>query len=68
VDANPHKQGFFLPGTHIPIKHPDQIKIDKPNYVLVLPWNIQTEIVEQMSYIKSWGGEFVILLPKVKII
>ena len=68
VDANPHKQGFFLPGTHIPIKHPDQIKIDQPNYVLVLPWNIQTEIVEQMSYIKSWGGKFIILLPKVKII
>jgi SAM-dependent methyltransferase len=68
VDINPHKQGLFLPGTHIPIKHPDQIRIDQPDYVLVLPWNIQTEIVEQMSYIKSWGGKFIILLPTVKII
>jgi 2-polyprenyl-3-methyl-5-hydroxy-6-metoxy-1,4-benzoquinol methylase len=68
VDINSRKQGLFLPGTHIPIKHPDQIKIDQPDYVLVLPWNIQKEIVEQLSYIKSWKGKFIILLPKVKII
>ena len=68
VDVNPHKQGLFLPGTHIPIKHPNQIKIDQPDYILVLPWNIKEEIIEQLSYIKSWGGKFIILIPRVEII
>jgi len=68
VDINPHKQGLFLPGTHIPIKCPNQIMIDQPDYVLVLPWNIQIEIVNQLSYIKSWGGKFIIPIPEVKFL
>ena len=68
VDINPYKQGLFLPGTHIPIKHPNQIEIDRPDYVLILPWNLQTEIMDQISFIKSWGGKFIVPLPTVKII
>lgn len=68
VDANPHKQNLFLPGTHIPIKHPDQIKYDRPEYILILPWNIKNEIMEQLSYVKEWGGKFIIPIPTVEVI
>lgn len=68
VDANPHKQNLFLPGTHIPIKHPDQIRIDKPDYILILPWNIKNEIIEQLSFIHTWGGKFIIPIPSVEVI
>ena len=68
VDRSPHKQGLFLPGTHIPIYHPDKIRETKPDYVLILPWNLKDEIMEQMAYIRGWGGKFVISIPKVKII
>ena len=67
VDRSPHKQNKYLPGTHIPIKHPDKIKEDKPDYVLILPWNIKNEIMEQMSYIREWSGKFVIPIPEVRI-
>lgn len=68
VDANPHKQNLFLPGTHIPIKHPDQIRSDKPDYILILPWNIKNEILEQLSYVKEWGGKFIVPIPTVEVI
>jgi hypothetical protein len=68
VDANPHKQDHFLPGTHIPIRHPDQIKIDKPEYILILPWNIKKEIMEQLSYVHMWGGKFIIPIPELQVI
>ncbi|MFC1643525.1 methyltransferase C-terminal domain-containing protein, partial [Chlamydiota bacterium] len=68
VDRNPHKQNKFLPGTHIPIKHPDKIKEDKPHYVLILPWNIKDEIAEQMSFIRSWGGKFIIPIPNTVVL
>ena len=68
VDANPHKQNLFLPGTHIPIKHPDQIRIDKPDYILILPWNIKEEIMEQLSFVQTWGGKFIIPIPCVEVI
>ncbi|MGL5877132.1 MAG: methyltransferase domain-containing protein [Xenococcaceae cyanobacterium] len=67
VDRNPYKQGKFLPGTHIPIYHPDQILETKPDYVLILPWNFKDEIIKQMSSIKDWGGKFVVPIPEVKI-
>ncbi len=67
VDRSPHKQGHFLPGTHIPIYHPDKIKETKPDYLLILPWNIRDEIMEQMTHIRDWGGEFVVLIPEVKV-
>jgi 2-polyprenyl-3-methyl-5-hydroxy-6-metoxy-1,4-benzoquinol methylase len=67
VDLNPGKQGHFLPGTHIPIFHPDKIKETKPDYLLILPWNIKNEIMEQMKIINTWGGKFVIPVPKVMV-
>ncbi|MGL5807537.1 MAG: methyltransferase domain-containing protein [Xenococcaceae cyanobacterium] len=67
VDRNPYKQGKFLPGTHIPIYHPDRILETKPDYVLILPWNFKDEIIKQMSSIKDWGGKFVVPIPEVKI-
>lgn len=68
VDRSPHKQGLFLPGTHIPIYHPDKIKETRPDYVMILPWNIKDEIMEQMAYVRQWGGKFVIPIPEVGII
>jgi hypothetical protein len=68
VDANPHKQNLFLPGTHIPIRHPDQFRIDKPDYILILPWNIKEEIMEQLSYVHTWGGKFIIPIPDLQVI
>ncbi len=68
VDRNPHKQGLFLPGTHIPIKSPDYIRETKPDYLLILPWNIKAEIVEQMAEIREWGGKFVVPIPEVEVL
>ncbi len=67
VDRNPYKQGKFLPGTHIPIHAPDMIRTTRPDYVLILPWNLKDEIMEQVSYIRSWGGQFVVPIPDVKV-
>ena len=67
VDKNPHKQGLLLPGTHIPIKTPEEIFQTKPDYVLILAWNLKDEIMLQMEKIKTWGGKFVIPIPEVKI-
>ncbi len=67
VDRSPYKQGLFLPGTHIPIFHPDKIKETQPDYLLILPWNLKDEIMSQMAYIRDWGGKFVVPIPEVKI-
>jgi hypothetical protein len=67
VDRSPHKQGKFLPGTRIPIYHPDNVKQTRPDYVLVLPWNLKTEIMQQMAYIRAWGGRFVVPIPEVRV-
>lgn len=68
VDRSPHKQGHFLPGTHIPIRHPDDVSKTKPDYLLILPWNIKDEIIHQMSFISSWGGQFVIPIPHTEVV
>jgi SAM-dependent methyltransferase len=68
VDRSPHKQGHFLPGTHIPIHHPDRIRDTRPDYVLILPWNLTNEIMEQMSYIRDWNGRFVTPIPEVTVL
>lgn len=68
VDASPHKQGKFLPGSHIPIVAEEKIKEEKPDYVVVLPWNIQEEIMRQLNYIREWGGKFVIPVPSLRIV
>jgi SAM-dependent methyltransferase len=68
VDRSPHKQGWFLPGTHIPILHPDRIAADRPDYVLVLPWNLRTEIAKQLSYVGDWGGRLVFPIPALEVL
>jgi len=68
VDRSPHKQGLFLPGTHLPICPPERISETKPDYVLILPWNLKAEVVSQMSHIREWGGKFVVPIPGVEII
>jgi len=68
VDRNPHKQGLFLPGSHIPIKDPDKIRETKPDYILITVWNLQDEIMKQISFIREWGGKFIIPIPEVKIL
>lgn len=67
VDMSPHKQGNFLPGSRIPVCHPDRIWETRPDYVLILPWNLREEIMEQMSYVRSWGGSFVVPIPEVQV-
>lgn len=68
VDRNPAKQGKYLPGTHLPIMHPDVIKQHKPDYILILPWNIKDEIMQQLGYIREWGGRFIIPIPTVTVV
>jgi hypothetical protein len=67
VDRSPHKQGRFLPGSHIPIYRPDRIRWTKPDYVLILPWNLKDEIMQQLQFIREWGGRFVVPIPKLSI-
>jgi SAM-dependent methyltransferase len=67
VDRNPYKHGRFLPGTHIPIYPPEKIHETRPDYVLILPWNLKDEIMEQSAYIRGWGGQFVVPIPDVKV-
>jgi SAM-dependent methyltransferase len=67
VDRSPYKQGRFLPGTRIPVYSPDQIKRTQPDYLLILPWNLKDEIIQQNAYIRDWGGQFVVPIPEVTI-
>jgi hypothetical protein len=68
VDLSPHKQGHLLPGTHIPIRSPDAIREDKPDVVFILPWNLKDEIVEQLSFIREWGGTFAVRTPELALV
>ncbi len=67
VDRNPYKHGRFLPGTQIPIFPPERIEATRPDYVLILPWNLKREIMDQLAFIRSWGGQFVVPIPEVTI-
>jgi 2-polyprenyl-3-methyl-5-hydroxy-6-metoxy-1,4-benzoquinol methylase len=67
VDRNPFKHGRFTPGTHIPICSPDKIFETRPDYVLILPWNLKTEIMQQMAPIREWGGKFIVPIPEATI-
>jgi len=67
VDRNPYKQGRFLPGNRIPIYHPDRIRETKPDFVLILPWNLKDEVMEQLQFIREWGGRFVVPIPALAI-
>ena len=68
VDRNPYKQGRFLPGTHLPIHSPERIARDRPDYVLVLPWNLRAEISAQLSYVREWGGRLVFPIPDLEVV
>jgi hypothetical protein len=68
VDRSPHKQGNFLPGSRIPIYAPDKIRETRPDYLLLLPWNLSSEIMQQMADIRTWGGKFVVPIPQVRVL
>jgi 2-polyprenyl-3-methyl-5-hydroxy-6-metoxy-1,4-benzoquinol methylase len=68
VDLSPHKQGRFLPASHIPVVNEQILKNEKPDFVVIFPWNIQEEIMKQLSYIREWGGKFVVAVPKLEVI
>ncbi len=67
VDRNPHKQGCYLPGTHVPILAPDALRRARPDYVLILPWNLQDEVMAQLAYVREWGGRFVVPIPELTV-
>ena len=67
VDRNPYKQSKFLPGSHIPIFSPERIRQTNPDYVLILPWNLKDEVMQQLAYIRDWGGQFVVPIPHTKV-
>jgi 2-polyprenyl-3-methyl-5-hydroxy-6-metoxy-1,4-benzoquinol methylase len=68
VDRNPYKHGKFLPGTHIPIHEPERIRETRPDYVVIMPWNLKEEIRQQLSWIREWGGQMVVFIPRVEVL
>jgi predicted TPR repeat methyltransferase len=68
VDRSPHKQNTWLPGTRIPVYAPERIAEEKPDYVLILPWNLKDEVMTQMAHIREWGGKFIVPIPKVQVV
>ena len=68
VDRSPHKQGCLLPGTRIPVRAPDHVRETRPDYLLILPWNLRDEITAQMAYIREWGGRFVVPIPAAEVL
>lgn len=68
VDRSPHKQGHYLPGTHIPVYSPEKLRELRPDYILILPWNLRNEIMEQMADVRAWGGKFVVPIPEVRVL
>ena len=68
VDRNPYKHGRFTPGTRIPVLPPERIEADRPDYVLVLPWNLREELTEQLSFVGAWGGKLVFPIPRLEIV
>jgi SAM-dependent methyltransferase len=68
VDRNPYKHGLFLPGTHIPIHAPERIRECRPDYILILPWNLKTEIVAQLAYVREWGAKFIVPIPTAQVL
>lgn len=67
VDISPYKQNKFLPGSHIPVLNEEALKMHKPEYIIILPWNIKQEIKQQLAYVKEWGGKFIIAIPELQI-
>lgn len=67
-DANPAKQGRYLPGSHVPIRAPEAVRVTRPDYIVILPWNLQDEIARQLAFIREWGGRFVIASPETQVL
>lgn len=68
VDRNPHRHGTYLPGTHIPIHPPERILETRPDYVLIFPWSLKSEIMVELAYVRDWGGQFVLPSPEVQVV
>jgi hypothetical protein len=68
VDRNPYKQGRFLPGTHVPVFPPERIRETRPDYVLILPWNLKHEIAAQLAYVREWGGQLMVPIPHPEVL
>jgi hypothetical protein len=68
VDRSPYKHGRYTPGTHIEIFPPEKIRQDRPDYLFILPWNLKDEIIRQMSFIKEWGGKFIVPISEAEVI
>jgi SAM-dependent methyltransferase len=68
ADASPHKQGRFLPGSHIPVVAPERIEVERPDFIIVFPWNLRDEIVSQLEHARSWGARFVIAIPRLQVL
>lgn len=68
VDRNPHKQGLFTPGTHIPVFSPEKIEQTKPDYIVILPWNLTDEVTKQLAFVRDWGAKFVVAIPTLRVI
>ena len=68
ADASPFKQGFYLPGSRIPIVEPQRIFLDKPDFIIIFPWNIKNEIMKQLEGVREWGGKFIIPIPELEVI
>ncbi len=67
-DLNPHKQGHLLPGSHIPIRSPEAIREDEPDVILILPWNLKEEIMDQLSFVGDWGAQFAARAPRLRLL
>jgi hypothetical protein len=68
LDASPHKQGKLLPGSHIQVVSEERIRERKPDYMIVFPWNIRDEIMDQLNYVREWGCRFVIAIPELMVL
>jgi hypothetical protein len=68
VDKSPHKQGGYLPGVHVPIREPGEIRRTRPDYVFILPWNLKDEIMDEMSFVRDWDGRFLVRAPDMTIV
>jgi hypothetical protein len=68
ADLNPHKQGRYLPGSHIPVRSPDDLLAARPDVVFILPWNLREEVTEQLSAVREWGGEFLVRAPALEVV
>jgi hypothetical protein len=66
VDRNPEKAGKYMPGNHIPIVDEERIRSGRPDYVIILPWNLKSEIMQQLDYIRDWGGKFLVAIPQLE--